>query len=283
MSFKRKKKKCKNAKLCSLRLDKGCCGLCAGMFVDKSMPAAVISLIFFRQIGAVTDRRLKFFWKNILTVERGTKVGRGRPPEKQSSLTAVIESILLKNVHIIYFSYFSQIEKARLSLRCDRWSADGGEGVEGGAQCRPRISCCEPAAGVSRGCFHDYANSGLNFYFEATVESVFEEQERDWSNNKILKHKINWKERKKHFEFRKEGNDTINIFMMSCDDKRNYLLFFFYSFWMVCVHSLMFSLLWFMNSTLLRSFHEIVFACVKNLLLEICKDLYMSAFSKGTY
>lgn len=61
MSFKRKKKKCKNAKLCSLRLDKGCCGLCAGMFVDKSMPAAVISLIFFRQIGAVTDRRLKFF------------------------------------------------------------------------------------------------------------------------------------------------------------------------------------------------------------------------------
>lgn len=199
MSFKRKKKKCKNAKLCSLRLDKGCCGLCAGMFVDKSMPAAVISLIFFRQIGAVTDRRLKFFWKNILTVERGTKVGRGRPPEKQSSLTAVIESILLKNVHIIYFSYFSQIEKARLSLRCDRWSADGGEGVEGGAQCRPRISRCEPAADVSRGCFHDYANSGLNFYFEATVESVFEEQERDWSNNKILKHKINWKERKKKF------------------------------------------------------------------------------------
>lgn len=55
------------------------------------------------------------------------------------------------------------------------------------------------AADVSRGCFHDYANSGLNFYFEATVESVFEEQERDWSNNKILKHKINWKERKKKF------------------------------------------------------------------------------------
>lgn len=99
-----------------------------------------------------------------------------------------------------------------------------------------------------------------------------------FSNTKLIE-----KKEKKSFEFRKEGNDTINIFMMSCDDKRNYLLFFFYSFWMVCVHSLMFSWLWFMNSTLLRSFHEIVFACVKSLLLEICKDLYMSAFSKGTY
>lgn len=44
----------------------------------------------------------------------------------------------------------------------------------------------EPAAESPEGCFHDYANSGLNFYFEATVESVFVEQESDWSNNTIL-------------------------------------------------------------------------------------------------
>ncbi len=43
--------------------------------------------------------------KNILNVERRANVERGRPIEKGSSLTVIIESIQWKNVRIIYLFF----------------------------------------------------------------------------------------------------------------------------------------------------------------------------------
>lgn len=68
------------------------------------MLATFISLFYFHQISSETDRRLSFFLKTYLMWKKEHR-SRG-PPEKGSSLTLIIESILWKNVRFIYLFIF---------------------------------------------------------------------------------------------------------------------------------------------------------------------------------
>lgn len=101
---------------------KGCCGSFACMMMDMSTPVAVFSLI----ISASDWQKQNSFEKRNVEQRDGGMESKGwerRPLEKGSSLTVIIESILWKNVHMIFFWDW----KVRLSLRCELWSVDGME------------------------------------------------------------------------------------------------------------------------------------------------------------
>lgn len=161
------------------------------------MLATFISLFYFHQISSETDRRLSFFLKTYLMWKKEHR-SRG-PPEKGSSLTLIIESILWKNVRFIYLfiffiQYVSGAAKARLSLRCELWSAYGESGFRVPYSKSPRWQSAHLSPSffaVSRllrsqgGCLPVYANSNLNeclkFYFRMTHESDFIEKKVDQS------------------------------------------------------------------------------------------------------
>lgn len=81
-----------------------------------------LPLFFLHQIVSVTDGRLKFYWKSYLLNKgwEGEATWKRVLPHSDYREHTVEECA--------HFLFFSGIEKARLRLRCELWSADGEGG-----------------------------------------------------------------------------------------------------------------------------------------------------------